>query len=406
MTQLSAPAPSPSVQRKSSGRFIDFVARPKSSRNHPKTSKPAPKAAPVKITPKTAPAKPAAKAIPSKPVSKTPTPAKPVAKTTTPAKPTTKASAPVKPAAKPTAKPTASPKPTIKISETPEGTPRHRHIAPRGLRMDFARRPANHPLPEVKVKKTVRITVAATPAMRPAPAPKPQPSPHQVQIIRSDETDDLSQIDDTTFIENDDLSRIPSEDISLPPISSEDDDLSLALSGFADADPAPSLTDRHSKEVSALEEELDALDELDEISDDLEAEIADFVDEPKPLFGNSKTPDSSRSPDSPDANKFSLGGRSPFLTSVKVEKRPLSGVAMEEEEIRPLKAEAKNPLKNAYRAKIKQVFKDDNKAVHRETTIVSTPTPHAHNIGLGIAILLTILLGAMIGAVIYLVFFQ
>ena len=322
MTKLSAPAPSPSVSRKSTGRYIDFVAKPKKSSHSPQQSHPS--------TMTNRSQKEHRKPIIPK---ETPELAK---------EPASEKSAPVK------------------------ITPRQRHISPRGFRMDFVRRPANQPLPEVKVKKTVRIAVAtdAMPQLAQAPKPEPQASSY---------SDPLSE-----------------------PIA-EDEELSLALADFAeDEDSAPSLTDRHSKEVSDLEDELDALDELDAVSDDLEAEIADFVDEPKPIFQKSKTP---------DANRFGLGGRSPFLSSVKVEKRPLSGF-VPEEEVAPLKKEVKTPLKNAYRAKIKQVFKDDDKAVRRETTIISTPEPRAHTIGLAIAIILTIVLGALIGAVIYLVFFQ
>ena len=303
MTQLSAPAPSPSVPKRPSGRYIDFVARPKTA---PKTG-----AKTVPVTPKTAP-----KVTP-------------------------------KPASKPSA-------------PTPiKAVPRQRHIMPKGLRMDFVRRPKDAPLPEIKVKKTVQVSVATSAEAMP--------------------------------------------EMTAP----SDDDLSLALAGFADDDDEemPSLTDNRSREANDFEDEIKALDELDDIdkiSDDLEAEIADFVDEPKPMFEKIKKPDA------PDANGFSLGGRSPFLTSVKVEKRPLSGIVPDE--VKPIKKEANVPLKNAYRAKIKQVLKsdktDDKKVLHRETTIVSTPQSHAHNISLAIAILLTIILGGLIGAVVYLIFFQ
>ena len=277
-------------------------------------------------------------------------------------------------------KPQTAPKP--QSTPKPEATPRKRQVAPRGLRMDFVRRPASAPLPEVKAKKkTVQISInSQSDSMPPLKrarkiVPRPAPEPEE-------ELDDVEPL-------------------------MEDEELSLALADFADdGEESPSLIDKLSKEASDLEDELDALDELDAISDDLEAEIADFVEEPKPLF------DKQKKADAPDANKYSLGGRSPFLASVKVEKRPLSGLVPVG--AKTIKAEAKTPLKNTYRAKIKQVItkdkdtkSDDAKPPRRrETTVISTPESHSHTIGLAIAITLTIILGALIGAVIYLVFFQ
>lgn len=330
--------------------------------------------------------------------------------------------------------------------------------APRGVRMDFVRRPgsASTPSPQIKVKKTIQVSIGSKPisvdskpvskptpqpasrpfrvaglgpkpgvkpGMRPGPRPgvrphvdpqmrpgvrpnskpgvkpgvkpgaKPQARPQIRPQLRPQPTTELGQDFEEELL----LGDGPIDDESLL----EDDELSLALAGFADDDEeSPSLIDKLSKEANDFEDELNALDELDEISDDLEAEIEDFVEEPKPIFKESKKPDA------PDANKFSLGGRSPFLSSVRVEKRPLSGLASEE--VKPLKSEVKTPIKNAYRAKIKQVFKDENKGktTRRETTIISTPEPRGHTIGLAIAIILTIILGALIGSVIYLVFFQ
>ena len=363
MTQLSAPTPSPSVPKRSSGRYIDFVARPKTSlKTTPKfsqriTSKTTPKLS-QRITPKT---------TPNITLKTTP-------KTEFKTKIETIQTAP---------KIVQAPKPEPTPAEpTPvKAIPRQRRVMPKGLRMDFVRRPKDAPLPEVKVKKTVQISIASSSA-----GTMPEMStPHR---------------------------SVPSVE-TMPEMSApHDDDLSLALAGFADDDDEemPSLTDDRSREANDFEDELKALDELDDIdkiSEDLEAEIADFVDDPKPIFEKSEKTAKAKKLDAPDANRFSLGGRSPFLTSVKVEKRPLSG-AIPDEDIKSIKKEVKTPLKNAYRTKIKQVLKsdDDKKLIHRETTIVSTPEPHAHNIGLAIAILLTIILGGLIGAVVYLIFFQ
>lgn len=419
MTKLSAPAPSPSVQRKNTGRFIDFVGKPKNQLQRPnqsqKLNQPKKPDQPEKVHSTTVQqvhpttTKPTLRPV-KKPITpkKIPTPAL-APKTSTAAKTsfTTKTST--------TTEPSASAEAPIPV----KAVPRRRRISPHGLRMDFVRRPANHPLPEAKAKKTVQISITtdSMPQLTPASKPKPKASSYAdplssqsrrpVQVVRriqlSSEPEDSLALESSVESEDFDESEQFDEPIrELEPVEiepeplMEDEELSLALAGFADDEAdTPSLTDRHSKEVSDLEEELDALDELDSVSDDLEAEIADFVDEPKPIVDKLK---------SPKPNRFGLGGRSPFLSSVKVEKRPLSGFVPDEPT--PPKKEIKTPLKNAYRAKIKQVFKDDSKAVRRETTIISTPEPRSHTIGLAIAILLTVVLGALIGSVIYLVFFQ
>lgn len=280
----------------------------------------------------------------------------------------------------------------IKNQSTKEQSAKERQLLARPAirrpvrRIDFARLPKNHPLPEVKVKKTVQISIASTPEIRDIASQDAMPERLTTQKLKAERAEPPASELEEPELDNDE------------PLMS-DDDLSLALAGFADDEEAsPSLRDDLSKEASDLEDELNALDELDEISDDIEAEIADFVEEPKPIFTEKK-------PDSPDANKYSLGGRSPFLTSVKVEKRPLSSF-VPEENAKPLKSEA--PAKNSYRAKIKQVFKDEEKAItHRETTIVSTPDDdRSRTVSLVFAIILTIILGALVGGVVYLVFFQ
>lgn len=346
MTKLSAPAPSPSIPRKNTGRYIDFVAKPKtatrSTSKAASTERPSPK---IAVAPKP---------------------------TTSP-------------------KSASAPKPSSasKSSKKP---------SPKGFRIDFVRRPTSAPRPEVKVRKTVQISIASAPEKKPKSPrtidiiPK-EPEPKKPKLVVDEPVviDEPLEVDESTM--DDVMTESPIIDDE--PLM-DDDELSLALAGFADGDESLGLTDNLSREASDLEDELNALDELDDISDDLEAEIADFVEEPKPIFENKK--------DAPDANRFSLGGRSPFLASVKVEKRPLSG-AIPEEEIEPVKKET--PLKNTYRAKIKQVLKSDDKAVvRRETTIVSTPETRSNGIALAFAIILTIILGALIGAVVYLVFFQ
>ena len=324
-------------------------------------------------------------------------------------------------AEKPLAKKPAvkKPLPAQPIEEHPKPKTTPSRLA--GRRMDFVRRPASAPLPAVKVqKKTVKISVSSHPApmpeLRPAaktskPTPRPMPkmksASRPISVIRP-ASRPVSKPTPRP-VSRPTVRPVPVPEPELEPELDveplmDDDELSLALAGFADDDDSPSLMDNLSKEATDLEDELDALDELDAISDDLEAEIADFVEEPKPMFAEKK-------PDAPDANKYSLGGRSPFLSSVRVEKRPLSGFVPDS--TKTLRSEAKTPGKNSYRAKIKQAVtkvrdekSDAQPPRRRETTIISTPKNHANSIGLTIAIILTIILGAAIGAVIYLVFFQ
>ena len=283
-------------------------------------------------------------------------------------------------------KPNDAPKKSQNASKAPQEAPKKPETPSHGLRIDFVRRPSSVPprAPQVKAKKTIQISIASKPVIKPLERPVEKPVKKPTPVVEEDDLDDVEPL-------------------------MEDEELSLALADFADnnEEESPSLLDKLSKEASDLEDELNALDELDAISDDLEAEIADFVEEPKPLFDDSKS-----TPDTPDTNKYSLGGRSPFLSSVKVEKRPLSGLVPTS--TRTIRTEAKAPIRNTYRAKIKQVIskekdspKPESKPARRhETTIISTPESHSHTIGLAIAITLTIILGALIGAVLYLIFFQ
>lgn len=94
--------------------------------------------------------------------------------------------------------------------------------------------------------------------------------------------------------------------------------------------------------------------------------------------------------DGPDNNKSVLGGKSPFINTLNLEKRPLSGHS-----VTTKKPTAPAPLEP------------------RLTTSDTIPTVVAtkrksrkNNIALGIAIILTVILGAVVGTVVYLAFFQ
>ena len=244
-----------------------------------------------------------------------------------------------------------------------------------------------------------------------------------------------------------------------------DADLAIALAGFAD-DPEETspLTDNLSKEAAEFAEEIDALDEIEdieEVSDDIseeltrdisdnlntdvkkdnltvadvmknlkekeqEEETEDFVSEPKALFDE----EAQEKPKKSTIFRSLYDGKSPFLSSVTVEKRPLSGTAPATEvvisggeivggrlakqaeaiqkEHKPVKLVRKeSPEYRPIRTKNVYAKREEAPVEHAKPrdTIVITPEENGHNTGLIIAILLTIILGAGVGALVYLIFF-
>ena len=311
-----------------------------------------------------------------------------------------------KPSPKPTSKPTPKPVPkpiakTVKkttVTVTTNAIPRRRTVAPRGLRIDFAR-PANRPV--------VHKTPATHPTPRPvaishhAPAPAPtkpvKPAPLSIKISRKPTRAPTPTPKPTPVVEPEEFDDFAGFDDVEPLMS--DDDLSLALAGFVDDDSTPPLTDSLSKEVNDFEDELDALDELDILSD-VEAEAEDFVEEPKPLFDS--TP--KKKPFAP------LGDRSRFITSVSVEKRPLSSTASAASAASAIKPAPVKPTKSAKFIKpiksAKSTKPNKSTSAERRAPVISTPEPKSHSFAMTLAIILTIILGAGLGAVVYLAFFQ
>lgn len=94
-----------------------------------------------------------------------------------------------------------------------------------------------------------------------------------------------------------------------------------------------------------------------------------------------------KTPAAPDANAYTLGGKSPFMTSVNVEKRPLS----------PFVPKATDrPNKNVYSRP-----ETPAKTPSQPVEIVDNARKKS-NLGLAIAIIITIILGAIAGAAAYL----
>lgn len=109
-----------------------------------------------------------------------------------------------------------------------------------------------------------------------------------------------------------------------------------------------------------------------------------------------------------DNNRYALGGQSPFLKSVNVEKRPLSdNAAHGQTKIeRPMVEEksGKSGRKNIYAKKNKSKTDARQDLPQRPTVIV--PASRRSKVPLFFLILFTIILGAVVGAAAYLCFFQ
>lgn len=118
-----------------------------------------------------------------------------------------------------------------------------------------------------------------------------------------------------------------------------------------------------------------------------------------------------------DNNRYAIGGQSPFLKTVNVEKRPLSDTPVtprptierrnvEEKPTKPAKSGRKNvyPKKAAKPEKSRKDKKAEKAAAPRPTVII--PSSHRSKLPLFFLVLFTIILGALVGAAAYLCFFQ
>lgn len=100
--------------------------------------------------------------------------------------------------------------------------------------------------------------------------------------------------------------------------------------------------------------------------------------------------------DSPDNNNYSLGGQSPFINTDKVDKRPLSSHIPKN---KPVK-------KNIYENKTTDKKSRKSNKLNRTPTVVTGTASRGNSISLVIAIILTVILGALVGTIAYLAFFQ
>lgn len=160
---------------------------------------------------------------------------------------------------------------------------------------------------------------------------------------------------------------------------------------------APSAPQAHlprSDRGSQVELETLEFEAIDSLAMDTTEELANsFVEEPKPLSEarKPKTAHKEETPEEkgPDNNKFSLGGKSPFINTLNLDKRPLSGHSVTK------------PVVPAPSPSPRLTTSDTI-----PTVVASKKKSRRSNIALGIAIVLTVILGAIVGTFVYLAFFQ
>lgn len=123
-------------------------------------------------------------------------------------------------------------------------------------------------------------------------------------------------------------------------------------------------------------------------------------------------------PDKPvDNNRYALGGESPFLKTVNVEKRPLSDTPVTPRptiERRKIETKPEKPTKigrkNVYAKKAEKPAKSRKSKAEKPAPAprptVIMPTSHRSKLPLFFLVLITIILGALVGAAAYLCFFQ
>ena len=300
-----------------------------------------------------------------------------------------------------------------------------------------------------------------------------------------------------SFTVADALDAMNAEEEEKAEIAESEDGLAEVLAGFADATvETPDLTDNLSPEVQDFEEEIDALEESEAVPDELletpkststvrkaVEKVAEkvtkeqkavettenFISEPTVLFATTgadplveqslhrKRPEFKEPTTYIDGSSVRgaekkkppvepyrqiLGGRSPYLNSVPVEKRPLSGsVPTEPRELPKPKVAAEKTEKVSYKEKILKTIHEKSapeKAeeparrvapaprpvakttqtleklapiekkpkVQKETIAVPEVEGSANKFPLAIAVALTLVLGAVAGAFVYLVFLQ
>lgn len=156
----------------------------------------------------------------------------------------------------------------------------------------------------------------------------------------------------------------------------------------------------------------------------IKTEVADdelgVVEDYRPYDGGVHMPslqemEEEKAEKAPDANRYVLGAKSPFfLNSVSVEKRPLSGGEMKAAEMEtPVYAaqeltevEAKNQYEKAVPQGLATAKPEEKPVDKEEEPTVIIPTQKRSHAPLFVLLLITVILGATVGALAYLCFFQ
>lgn len=325
-------------------------------------------------------------------------------------------------------------KTTIEVPNTPVSRP----VRSRGSMMDFVRRPATKTSLMPAQKPAAKPTPVVPPATKPTPRPVAKSTPRLVAKPTPRPAAKSTPVRKTPtkkplFVDDDE------------PLMS-DTDLRAALSGFATAKAeevprrprifrpaakpaaktAPKPVAKPIKTPDPFDDFTDDDfggdgfgDDIDRIEAEIEAEANDFIKEPRPLFEDplvqlskareeqhknlsaiekARLKNSEAKKRSPYATLYST--KTPFITSAaSLEKRPLSSAAPTGDGPK-LRKSAKPELKKPTKPESKKTL------ASRQTMVMSTPEVKEHNTALIIGIVLTILLGAGVGALIYLVFFQ
>lgn len=359
----------------------------------------------------------------------------------------------------PTPKPAPKP-PVVKatISHTTVEVPSDasRPIRTRGFRMDFVRRP--------KVSEK-----APTPVAKPTPKSVFKPSvnfikkPAKKPVIVDDDEPLMSDAELKAALSgfaDAPIEEVPRKkprifkpapkpqkanfDISAPVRRAPAAKVNTIRSDFNDfADDAFGV-DGFGDDIDRIEAEIEA---------EAEAEANDFVKEPRPLFEdplvqlskareerdkklsaeeNERLKEEARARAGEAAKRAPYAAlystKTPFINTANIEKRPLSAapqfqatpIHKPEEDPAPVKKHSlkleslkkrdtlktRDALKTREAARMKKQLARDAEEIHQQAMVMSTPEVKSHNTALIIGIILTILLGAGVGALIYLVFFQ
>ena len=158
---------------------------------------------------------------------------------------------------------------------------------------------------------------------------------------------------------------------------------------------------------------------IEEDADDLEELLITAFDEPTtvkaPTHSNSSTVKSNSAteksailaPDTSENNmNYVLGGRSPFINTDKIIKRPLSDSTREKANLRAEESEISSESSIKTRKNVYAKRDRNKKSTKKTTTMIVEDRPKGIGISLAIAITLMIILGTIVGAFVYFAFFQ